>query len=80
VILKAIFPTPGDQSLSLIVVNLQLQFSALYFKQVSHHPTVSLHQACRIASSKCRWQKFINMKKHIEYILWLCSDWEEDVL
>ena len=37
--------------------------------------TAWFQQACSYASSKCRWQKFISMKKkHIEYILWLWSD------
>ena len=88
-ILKASSPTPGGQSLSLIVANLQLNtVSGLpqrSFYTVAFHCPTSVSQ--RAGMPFClttadikphlqqgRWQLLIFIKKNSKYILWLWSD------
>ena len=49
-------------------------FILLLLKQVSKRLPSWFQQACSLVSSKREWQKFINMNKFIQYILWLWSD------
>ena len=81
-------PHTGRPDLGLIIANLQLNWVpgtspqttlilllstlTLCFKKVGYLHTGS-------PSSKCIWQWFIPMKKCIECILWLWSDWEKGV-
>jgi hypothetical protein len=66
---------PGLPQRSFYPVVFQLS-RLCFFKQVSQCLTACFQQVCSSTSSKRRWQKFIYMKKHIEYILWLWFDLE----
>ena len=89
-ILKVTCPTQGGQSLGFIIANLQLNkvpgLPQRSFYTVAFHCPTFVFQAgqstpyslflerVQLTNSKSRWQKFINMKKHFKYILWISSD------
>lgn len=61
---------PGTSPCSTLI--LLLSTLTLCFKQFGYLHTAS-------PSAKRRWQWFITMKRCIEYILWLWSEWEKGV-
>ena len=90
VILKATSPTPGAQSLSLVIANLQLNgvpgLPQRSFCTVAFHCLNFVFQAGQSMPfnltaagvhpclQQHRWQLLIFIKKHSKYILWLWSE------